>query len=173
MNAMRHRTARIPDQHRVDIIWGVPRNSAYPSDTQLSAWLASVLDRLSVPACELSVRLMSATEIIALNERYRGKPEPTNVLSFPCEEEVAGDAGVRVLGDLAICTRVIEEEARAQGKTLAAHLAHMLVHGTLHLLGFDHIQECQAQKMEQVEIEIMAEFGFPDPYMSRDDEQSV
>jgi probable rRNA maturation factor len=162
MNVMSHRTARIPEQHRVEIIWGVPRDPACPADGQLSKWVTGVLRRLSIPACEVSVRLMSAAEIGDLNRRYRDKSAPTNVLSFPYDEDVA--AKVRVLGDIAVCTEVIEAEAKSQGKALAAHLAHMLVHGTLHLVGFDHIQEDEAQEMEQIEVEIMADFGFPDPY---------
>lgn len=115
---------------------------------------------------ELVIRIVDEPESRALNQEYRGKDRPTNVLSFPFEApqgvppEAAGDH----LGDLVICAPVVEREAVEQGKPLAAHWAHMVVHGVLHLLGFDHVDSAQAQQMEDREREILDSLGISDPY---------
>jgi len=95
---------------------------------------------------------------------YRGKDRPTNVLSFPfeCPDEVE----LLLLGDLVICRQVVEREAIEQEKPLMAHWAHMIVHGSLHLLGYDHIEDDEAEEMESLETEIMQGLGFADPYLS-------
>jgi probable rRNA maturation factor len=101
--------------------------------------------------------VVGPAESRALNRRYRGKDKPTNVLSFPCE--APGE-----LGDVVICAPVVAREAREQGKAVAAHWAHMVVHGVLHLRGFDHIRAAQAKVMEARERAILARLSFPDPY---------
>lgn len=113
-------------------------------------------------AAEVSIRVVDRPEAAELNERYRGKNGPTNVLSFPFQAPpiVACD----LLGDLVICAPVVEEEARTQGKPVEAHWAHLTVHGLLHLQGFDHLEEDQADIMEAEETAILANLGFPDPY---------
>ncbi len=110
---------------------------------------------------EVCVRVVDAEESRALNSQYRGKDKPTNVLSFPAE--LALD-GVRLLGDLAICAPVVACEAREQGKSLQDHYAHMLVHGLLHLCGYDHEAEADAAAMESLEVELLALFDIRDPY---------
>jgi rRNA maturation RNase YbeY len=94
---------------------------------------------------------------------YRGKDQPTNVLSFPASPAERATAGA--IGDLVICAPVVAAEAREQGKALAAHWAHMVVHGTLHLLGFDHVTARHARVMERLEVEILSGFGYQDPYL--------
>jgi probable rRNA maturation factor len=105
---------------------------------------------------ELGIRVVGSRESRALNQRWRGRAQPTNVLSFP------GDG--RLIGDIVVCAPVVAREARAQGKTLPAHWAHMVMHGTLHLLGFDHARAADAQRMERRERALLARLGFADPY---------
>ncbi|MBX3702430.1 MAG: rRNA maturation RNase YbeY [Steroidobacteraceae bacterium] len=107
---------------------------------------------------ELGIRVVGSRESRALNGRWRGRAQPTNVLSFP------GDG--RMIGDLVVCAPVVAREAREQGKTLPAHWAHMVVHGTLHLLGFDHQRAADARRMEGRERALLARLGFADPYGS-------
>ncbi|GAB3680294.1 rRNA maturation RNase YbeY [Salinisphaera aquimarina] len=113
---------------------------------------------------ELAVRLVDEEESAQLNGRYRDKPHATNVLSFPAGVELPG---LMVLGDLVICMPVVEREAEAQGKTREAHLTHMVVHGVLHLLGYDHIGDDEADTMEGLERRIMDGLGYADPYAER------
>jgi probable rRNA maturation factor len=116
---------------------------------------------------ELTVRVVDANEMAALNVRYRGKKGPTNVLSFPAKGGEPPPAAVDELlpfGDVVICAEVVEREAREQGKPLAAHWAHMVVHGTLHLQGYDHEKAREAAVMEARERALLARLGFPDPY---------
>lgn len=111
----------------------------------------------------VSIRVTDSEEMQALNEQFRGKPAPTNVLSFPAQVEI--EEGAILLGDIVLCAPVIEAEAAAQAKTADAHYAHMVVHGTLHLLGYDHIDEEDARLMEQFEREVLAQLGIGDPYL--------
>ena len=116
---------------------------------------------------ELTVRIVDENESAALNSRYRGKKGPTNVLSFPADsaEPPTGKADELLpFGDLVICAAVVEREAREQGKPLKAHWAHMVVHGTLHLQGYDHEKAADAAVMEARERLLLAKLGFPDPY---------
>ena len=110
----------------------------------------------------LTVRIVSESEICQLNHQFRQKNLPTNVLSFP----FGSPPGVKttLLGDVVICHNVVAEEALVQNKPLQAHYAHMVVHGVLHLLGFDHVDEIDAKKMESIEVKLLEQFGFPDPY---------
>ena len=110
---------------------------------------------------QLSVRIIDEAESKALNAHYRGRNYATNVLSFPAQAQLPG---LLVLGDLAVCAAVVEREAAEQGKTTAAHWTHMLVHGVLHLLDFDHIDDDEADIMETLERRILARLGYADPY---------
>lgn len=111
---------------------------------------------------ELGIRIVDRAESAALNERYRGKQGPTNVLSFAAD--LPDFIPLPLLGDLVICAPVVLQEALAQGKHPDAHWAHMVVHGTLHLLGYDHTTEQAAQIMEALETEILTRMDFPPPY---------
>lgn len=127
---------------------------AVPSAAQLRAWVRAAR---GPAAGEVTVRIVGPRESRALNLRFRRKDKPTNVLSFPYEEP-------GVLGDVVICAAVVNREAREQGKRPAAHWAHMVVHGVLHLRGFDHIRAADAKVMEGRERAILARLSFPDPY---------
>ena len=109
-----------------------------------------------------SLQIVSSDEMKNLNKDYRGKGKPTNVLSFPME--LPEEVGINILGDLALCDEVIEAEAKQQAKTSEAHWAHMIVHGMLHLQGYDHIDDDEAEVMEAKEIKIMKNLGFENPY---------
>ena len=111
----------------------------------------------------LSVALMSDRGVQRLNREFRGKDKPTNVLSFPAEASVDGRR--LALGDVALAAGVVRREAREQGKTAADHLAHLMVHGVLHLLGYDHETERDAQRMERLERKALATLGIADPYL--------
>jgi len=111
---------------------------------------------------EVTLRVVDARESEKLNAQYRGKRKPTNVLSFPFE--VPPGITMALAGDLVICAPVVEREAHDQGKTVQAHWAHMVIHGMLHLQGYDHIADDEAEVMEALETRILASFGFSDPY---------
>lgn len=134
----------------------------------MEAWVAAAIDqsgRRPVGDVEVAVRVVDADEIRTLNRLYRDKDAPTNVLSFPAGE-IAGlpaDEAV-LLGDVVVCAAVVAAEAGQQGKALADHWAHMLVHGTLHLLGFDHEIDAEAAEMEALEVRILASQSVTDPY---------
>jgi probable rRNA maturation factor len=114
---------------------------------------------------EVTVRIVGEAESAALNSTYRKKAGPTNVLAFPADAPVLpGDEEPAPLGDLVICAPVVELEAAAQRKAVTAHFAHLVVHGTLHLIGHDHEEEAAAKVMEDREREVLAGFGFEDPY---------
>jgi probable rRNA maturation factor len=112
---------------------------------------------------ELGLAVVGAPESRRLNAQYRGRDCATNVLSFPAPRPPPG-APVRALGDLVICARVLRAEARAQAKTLRAHWAHLVVHGTLHLIGYDHERDADARRMERREIAVLRRLGFANPY---------
>ena len=141
-----------------------------PTETQCQAWTEAVFSRVGRRG-DMTVRIVSPEESRALNDQYRHKNKPTNVLSFPLDipQDVADELGDAYLGDLVICAEVVEREAVEQRKPLAAHWAHMVVHGTLHLLGYDHMTEAQAEEMEGLEIEILADLGFANPYREIED----
>ena len=136
-----------------------------PLDEDIRAWITRVLDRHgSGRPLEVSVRIVGEDESRQLNHDYRSKDRPTNVLSFPAATEgLPPDASLPV-GDIVICGPVVEREAGEQGKRPADHWAHLLVHGTLHLLGFDHETDADAELMESLETRILARLGVPDPY---------
>ncbi|KAA1176331.1 rRNA maturation RNase YbeY [Marinobacter salinexigens] len=117
---------------------------------------------------EVTIRIVGALESQSLNHEYRGKDRPTNVLSFPFE----APAGITVplAGDLIICAPVVEKEAHEQHKTCVAHWAHMVVHGMLHLQGYDHIEDSDAEVMEALEIRLLSQLGFNNPYDAEETE---
>ena len=128
-----------------------------PGPAKLRAWARLAAgDR----DADLGIRVVGSAESRALNERWRGKAGPTNVLSFPA----ARVPGRSQLGDIVVCAPVVAREAREQGKTLAAHWAHMIIHGTLHLLGFDHVRAADAKRMEGRERALLARLGIGNPY---------
>ena len=135
------------------------RRAGVPHARSFTRWakaaFAGAAARRMPQAAELTIRVVGAAESRRLNRTWRGKDKPTNVLSFSSEHE---------LGDLAICAPVVAREAREQGKRPAAHWAHMVVHGVLHLLGYDHETSREADAMEHLERRILAELGVPDPY---------
>lgn len=114
------------------------------------------------PNAEVSIRIVDKIESQLLNKQYRGLDKPTNVLSFPAEFPEGVD--IPFLGDLVICAPIVEAEARAQNKSIAAHWAHMVIHGTLHLLGYDHIEDDEAETMEALEIALLAKLDISSPY---------
>ena len=153
----------------VAVNYAVPRGGL-PAAVSFRKWVAAALDG-RIREADLAIRLVRSKEARALNRHYRGKDYPTNVLSFPAEmaEGVKLPKGVKMplLGDLVLCAPVIAKEAREQKKPLAAHYAHLTVHGALHLLGWDHDDERDAEAMEQLEREILAGLGIADPYLPR------
>jgi len=137
-----------------------------PGAPTIKSWIESAVAAAGIAVdTEVSVRVVSPEEILALNSGYRGKDKPTNVLSFPVGE-VAGlpDDMPQPLGDIVVCAGVVRDEARQQGKDIADHWAHMLVHGTLHLLGFDHESDSDAADMEALESRILSDRGLANPY---------
>ncbi len=131
-----------------------------PSEEKLQQWAqASYSGDDEVVA---SLQIVGSDDMQVLNKEYRAKDKPTNVLSFPME--LPDEVGINILGDLALCDEVIEAEAKDQGKTSEAHWAHMMVHGMLHLQGYDHIADDEAELMELKEIEILKNLDFENPY---------
>jgi probable rRNA maturation factor len=153
----------------VGVSYAQPR-AGLPAAGSFRKWVAAALDG-RIREADLAVRLVGAKEGRALNRHYRGKDYATNVLSFPAEiaEGVKMPKGVKMplLGDIVLCAPVIAREAREQKKPLAAHYAHLTVHGALHLLGWDHEDSREAECMEQLERVILAGLGLPDPYLER------
>jgi probable rRNA maturation factor len=151
---------------RLDVAVGyaVPR-AGVPAAVSFRKWVAAALEG-RIREADLAIRIVGAKEGRALNRHYRGKEYATNVLSFPAElpEGLPQDVRLPLLGDLVLCAPVIAREAKEQGKPLAAHYAHLTVHGALHLLGWDHEDPREAECMERLEREILAGMGLPDPY---------
>ena len=155
----------------VAISYAVPR-AGVPAAVSFRKWVAAAL-KGRIREADLAIRLVDAQEGRALNHHYRGKDYATNVLSFPAELPEGLPKGVKLplLGDLVICAPVVAREAREQDKALSAHYAHLTVHGVLHLLGWDHEDDREAEAMEQLEREILASLGVADPYAGeRDDD---
>lgn len=142
-----------------------------PSPDNIQVWADCVLEKLQQPDMEFTVRIVDEKEGQALNRDYRQKDYPTNVLSFPfeappCFEKDIETDGIEInfLGDLVVCAAVVDKEAREQNKQCFDHWAHMIVHGILHLLGYDHIDQDEAKQMETLEVEILSKLGIDDPY---------
>ncbi len=134
-----------------------------PSEEDFSRWVCAALPATHANA-ELTIRVVGFDESQALNATYRKKNQPTNVLSFPFD--IPAEVGSTLLGDLVVCGPVVEQEALDQNKPLEAHWAHMVVHGTLHLLGYDHIEDDEAEAMEALETKILMGLGYNPPYES-------
>lgn len=136
-------------------------DKAIPSEAELTHWCCSALeDKYTEHA--LAIRIVDEDEMQNLNGQYRSKDYPTNVLSFP--SEIPEELGLNELGDIVICASVVEREANEQQKVIRDHWAHLVVHGTLHLQGYDHIEEDDAEHMEQKEIAILAALNINNPY---------
>lgn len=141
-----------------------------PHPRRLHAWAEAALALAQIRSPSLktgrsvAVRIVGAAEGRRLNRQWRGKDKPTNVLSFPAGNVPVGRAQPEPLGDIVICAPVIRREAREQRKVTAAHWAHMVVHGVLHLSGYDHARSRDAEVMERLETWLLASLGFPDPY---------
>lgn len=146
----------------LDLQLACENHAGLPDEAQFNAgWTA--LSAVQEEA-EVTIRLVDEAESHDLNLTYRGKDKPTNVLSFPFEAPPGIE--MPLLGDLIICRQVVEQEAQEQSKPLEAHWAHMVVHGSLHLLGYDHIDDDEAEEMESLETEIMLAMGYEDPYIA-------
>lgn len=129
-----------------------------PAEKEILHWAGLAL-ALDDTGGEVTIRITGEAEIQSLNNRWRNIDKPTNVLSFPLH-----DAGCPLLGDIVVCAPVVKREAAQQAKSLNAHWAHMIIHGILHLMGYDHSEEKEAEIMEAKETALMQELGFPDPY---------
>lgn len=136
-------------------------NANLPSAESIQRWVTAALEGRRDRG-EICIRIVTPEESQTLNREYRGKDKPTNVLSFPFD--VPPGIPMDLLGDLAICADVVEQESVDQEKSLQDHWAHMVIHGTLHLLGFDHINDDEAEEMEALERELLARLGIADPY---------
>ena len=147
----------------VDLQIATENIEGLPTEEQIVQWATGAVQPEGNEV-EMTVRIVDEAESHELNLTYRGKDRPTNVLSFPfeCPDEVE----LPLLGDLVICRQVVEREAVEQEKPLMAHWAHMVVHGSLHLLGYDHIEDDEAEEMESLETQIMQGLGFDDPYLA-------
>lgn len=145
----------------------VVEDAGIPEDTALELWAQKAW--LGNHPSEVTIRIVNHDESAELNGQYRGKDRPTNVLSFPFE----APAGITVplAGDLVICAPVVEKEAKDQHKALEAHWAHMVVHGMLHLQGYDHIEDHDAEVMEALEIRLLEQLGYGNPYESEETEK--
>ncbi len=139
-------------------------NGLSVNEKNLADTLQQVIDDLDVGENELLIRLVDKTEIRLLNKTYREKDKPTNVLSFP--SELPKEINEVILGDVVICIAVVKAEAQMQNKSFDNHLMHIAIHGVLHLLGFDHIKDSEANEMEALEIKILAGLGIKNPYLS-------
>ena len=146
-----------------------------PDEDDIRRWIATTLTRVAASSAagqrepEICVRLVDVDEMTTINATYRDRAGPTNVLSFPAG--LPAELGLPLLGDIVICAPVVRREAAAQGKALQAHWAHMAVHGTLHLLGYDHIEEEDAAVMEALESAVLAELHYPCPYRGETTEE--
>ena len=132
-----------------------------PDEIFFHRWVSASLSSQKKPL-EVVIRVINEDESAALNNRFRKKNVATNVLSFPAD--LPESLNYPLLGDLAICAQVVAREADEQNKDLDAHWAHIIIHGSLHLIGFDHKDDVDAKKMEKMETKILSEFYFPSPY---------
>jgi probable rRNA maturation factor len=141
-------------------------STGVPDETQFQVWAEKAW--LGEDPSEVTIRIVGNEESQHLNHQYRGKDKPTNVLSFPFEAPPG--ITVPLAGDLVICAPVVEKEAQEQHKEPVAHWAHMVVHGMLHLQGYDHIEDNEAEAMEALEVRLLAQLGFANPYEAEETE---
>jgi len=136
-------------------------SAGQPSEAQIQLWVDTALEEFEQDT-EIVVRIVDESESAELNEQYRHKQGPTNILSFPVE--IPEGIDLNLLGDLVICAPVLAKEAQQQNKLLAHHWAHIIMHGVLHLLGYDHLDDEQAEEMESKEIALLQQLNIPNPY---------
>lgn len=141
----------------------VTPSHSIPVVADFKKWVKAALTN-RVDSAELTIRIVDVDEMVHLNSTYRKKNKPTNVLSFPFDMPSGCEMDIPILGDIVICADVIKEEALSQHKAVKAHWAHMVVHGVLHLMGYDHEHDLDAEKMEAEEIIILKKLGFDNPY---------
>ena len=143
----------------------VSKNGFIPAENELIEWINIISQTIEIKGKSITIRTVDVPEIQELNKQFRGLDRPTNVLSFSSElpKEIEPD----YLGDIIICAPIVEAEAGTQNKPVRAHWAHMLVHGVLHLKGYDHLLTEAAEEMESLEMRILADIGFPNPYEGR------
>jgi len=153
---------RGPIQFDVSVSYGLPR-TGLPASVSFKRWAAAAAWG-RIRKADLAIRVVDSKEARSLNRHYRGKDYATNVLSFPAELPEGVSLNIPILGDLVICAPVVAREAKEQGKLLAAHYAHLTIHGVLHLLGLDHEDDREAEAMELLERQILAGMGIDDPY---------
>jgi len=134
--------------------------SPLPAHGEFTLWVSAALQ--DKKDAELTVRLVDEEESRELNHRFRGKDMPTNVLSFPAE--LPPDIDIPLLGDIVICAPLVQQEAATQNKPVKSHWAHLVIHGVLHLLGYDHQQEQEAEVMEAIEVDVLSSLGYANPY---------
>ncbi len=141
----------------------INRKTKAPTHKKLKMWATHALKK-QIKNAELTIRIVNEKEIKKLNSTYRNKLKSTNVLSFPMELPKGILLEIPPLGDIVICSEIVEEEAKNQKKNLSAHWAHMVIHGTLHLLGYDHEKNHEAEIMEKLEIRLLKKLGYKNPY---------
>lgn len=155
--------------HQILIQQTTGKTVFHPKAALLRKWAKITLDKRTA-STEVTVRIVNTEEMAYLNSTYRHKTGPTNVLSFPFDIPKGIDMDIPILGDIVICAEVVNQEAAEQGKTLDAHWAHMIVHGVLHLLGYDHVKESEANIMKALEVDILNKIGFPNPYRTEENQ---
>lgn len=137
------------------------------SDDEISQWVTATLTS-HIDKAELTIRLVSVADIQHLNHTYRNKNSPTNVLAFPAHIPSNITLDYPLLGDVIICPAILQEESISQNTALTAHWAHIIIHGVLHLLGYDHINDDDACRMQTREIKLLTKLGFSNPYTTED-----
>lgn len=151
-------------QHQIAVQYALNSRRGLPAARNIRTWSEATLNHCNTANAELTIRLVNETDITGLNQQYRNKTGSTNVLSFPVPA-LGIPADPLPLGDVLICPAVALRESQQQHKTLRAHIAHLVVHGVLHLLGHDHQQPEQAEAMEALERQVLSGLGFADPYL--------
>ncbi|MDA8562006.1 rRNA maturation RNase YbeY [Gammaproteobacteria bacterium] len=149
--------------HEINV-QNITQKKVVPTNANLIYWSTITLKHLEIDA-EINIRIVDLLEITELNQKYRNKNKPTNVLSFPFDMPDEASDELLYLGDIVLCAEIINQEALNQNKLNDAHWAHMVIHGTLHLLGYDHENDTEADIMEQLEITILESINFKNPYI--------
>lgn len=155
--------------YNINIQLAADKSAFVPKRSILRKWTQCALQK-KIQSAEITIRVVDVTEMIELNETYRQKKGPTNVLSFPFTIPADVELDIPILGDIVICAEVVNLEAAEQKKLPESHWAHMIVHGVFHLLGYDHELEREAIIMESLETEIMQRLGYGNPYEAGEDE---
>lgn len=148
----------------VDLQWACSGNENYPAEPEITRWAESAVVKPDQSESGVCIRIVDGAEMQQANARWRGQDKTTNVLSFPAD--FPAEAGLNYFGDILICAEVVMQESVQQHKTPDAHWAHMVVHGMLHLQGYDHIDDQEALQMEQIEITTLTRLGYPNPYIA-------